>query len=240
MTSVDEIVRRLEELEKRVVTVEEMRVAAEQERDEYRTLYLQTMERCRKLELGLLGQKSEKLRGNDAQLSLDVLSLVLVERQRAELDAALSFAAEVQEIPAHKRRKPTGRKPLPEHLPRVEITVLPPEVERRGLDAFERIGEDVSETLERRPSAFVVARVIRPKFVRKDRERDAETEVFIAEPMLLPIPRGLAGPGMLADSIVKRWQDHMPLHRSRACTDATASSSHARRCAAGTARSPSS
>jgi transposase len=30
---------------------------------------------------------------------------------------------------------------------------------------------------------------------------------------MLPIPRGLAGPGMLADTIVKRWQDHMPLHR---------------------------
>lgn len=213
MTSVDEIVRRLEELEKRVVTVEEMRVAAERERDEYRALYLQTMERCRKLEIGLLGQKSEKLRGNDTQLSLDVLSLVLGERQRADLDAALAYASEEQEIPAHKRRKPTGRKPLPEHLPRVEITLLPPEVERGGLDAFERIGEDTSETLERRPSALVVARVIRPKFVRKDRERNAETDVFVAEPPLLPIARGLAGPGMLADTIVKRWQDHMPLHR---------------------------
>ncbi len=91
--------------------------------------------------------------------------------------------------------------------------MLPPEVEKRGLDAFERIGEDVSKTLERRPSAFVVARAIRPKFVRRDRERDAETQVLIAEPTLLPIPRGLAGPGMLADTIVKRWQDHMPLHR---------------------------
>src|SRR5262245_34358577 len=190
-----------------------MRVAAERERDEYRALYLQTMERCRKLEIGLLGQKSEKLRGNDTQLSLDVLSLVLGDRQRADLDAALAYASEEQEIPAHKRRKPTGRKPIPEHLPRVEITLLPPEVERGGLDAFERIGEDTSETLERRPSALVVARVIRPKFVRKDRERDAQTEVFIAEPPLLPIPRGLAGPGMLADTIVKRWQDHMPLHR---------------------------
>jgi hypothetical protein len=39
VTSVEEIVRRLEELEQRVVTVEE-------ERDEYRTLYLETMERC--------------------------------------------------------------------------------------------------------------------------------------------------------------------------------------------------
>jgi transposase len=206
VTSLEDIAQRLGALEKRVAV-------AESERDEYRALYLQTMERCRKLELGLLGQKSEKLRGNDAQLSLDVLSLVLGERHRADLDAALAFADEEQEIPAHKRRKPTGRKPLPEHLPRVEIIVLPPEVEKRGLDAYERIGEDVSETLERRPSAFVVARVVRPKFVRKDRERDAETDVFIAEPLALPIARGLAGPGMLADTIVKRWQDHMPLHR---------------------------
>ena len=59
----------------------------------------------------------------------------------------------------------------------------------------------------------MVARVVRPKFVAKDRQRDAETEVFVAEPLELPIPRGLAGPGMLADTIVKRWQDHMPLNR---------------------------
>ena len=64
-----------------------------------------------------------------------------------------------------------------------------------------------------RPASSVVARVIRPKFVRRDRERDAETEVLIAPPPELPIPRGLAGPGMLVDTIVKRWQDHMPLNR---------------------------
>ena len=29
----------------------------------------------------------------------------------------------------------------------------------------------------------------------------------------LPIARGLAGPGLLADTIVRRWQDHLPLHR---------------------------
>ena len=69
------------------------------------------------------------------------------------------------------------------------------------------------ETIERRPASLVVARVIRPKFLAKDRQRDAETEVFVAEPLELPIPRGLAGPGMLADTIVRRWQDHMPLNR---------------------------
>jgi transposase len=206
VTDVAQIVHRLDELEKRVAV-------AEREREEYRELYLETMERCRKLELGILASKSERLPENKAQLSLGVLSMVLGERQLADLDAALAAANAEQEVKGHTRRKPTGRKPLPEHLPRVEIQVLPPEVEKKGLDAFERIGEEISETVERRPASVVVARIVRPKFVRKDRERGAETDVFIAEPPELPIPRGLAGPGMLADTIVKRWQDHMPLNR---------------------------
>ena len=133
VTSIEEIVRRLEGVETRLAT-------AERERDEYRSLYLETMERCRKLELGILSSKSERLPDNDAQLSLGVLSLVLNERQQAELDAALKAANAEQTIPEHTRRKPTGRKPLPEHLPRVDIEVLPPEVQKKGLDAFDRIG----------------------------------------------------------------------------------------------------
>jgi transposase len=204
--SIEEIAERLGELEKKFAV-------AEQQRDEYRALYLETMERCRKLELGLLASKSERLYEDGPQLSLDVLTMVLSERQRADLEAALATANAEQEVKAHTRRPPTGRKPLPEHLPRVVIEVLPPEVEKKGLDAFERIGEDVCETVERRPASLVVARVVRPKFVPKDRERDAETKVFVADPLTLPIPRGLVGPGMLADTIVKRWQDHMPLNR---------------------------
>ncbi len=200
------IAQRLDELEKRFAV-------AERERDEYRALYLETMERCRKLELGLLAQKSEHLPDNGAQLSLDVLSMVLNDRQRADLEAALAAATAEQPVKAHTRRPPTGRKPLPEHLPRVVIEVLPLEVQQKGLDAFERIGEETCETIERRPASLVVARVVRPKFVARDRARDGATEVFVAEPLDLPIPRGLAGPGMLADTIVRRWQDHLPLNR---------------------------
>jgi len=206
VVDVSEIVHRLDDLEKRFAT-------AERERDQYRQLYLQTMERCRKLELGILSSKSEHLAADGSQLSLDVLTMVLDDRQRAELEAALAAAEAGQEVKAHTRSKPTGRKPIPEHLPRFEIQVLPPEVEREGLDAFDRIGEEVSEVIERRPASLVVARVIRPKFVRKGRERDTETEVLVGEPLDMPIPKGLAGPGMLADTIVKRWQDHLPLHR---------------------------
>jgi transposase len=59
----------------------------------------------------------------------------------------------------------------------------------------------------------VVVRTVRPKFVPKGQARGDETTVLQGEPLELPIPRGLAGPGLLADTIVKRLADHTPLHR---------------------------
>ena len=177
-----------------------------QESAQYRELYMQMLEAYRKLEKGLVGRKAEVLEPDDRQLTMDILAQ-LFAGQLPEAEKP-----ESTEVPAHQRRKPTGRKPLPDHLPRVRIELLPPEVEKLGLDAFERIGEEISEVVERRPSSVVIVQVVRPKFVAKDRDRQ-QTEVHIAEPAQLPIPKGLAGPGMLADSVVRRWQDHLPLNR---------------------------
>ncbi|MDX2150532.1 MAG: hypothetical protein SFV54_07350 [Bryobacteraceae bacterium] len=58
---------------------------------------------------------------------------------------------------------PTGRKPLLEKLPRVVIEVTPPDVQKLGLDAFHRIGEDTCETVVKRPASVVVVRVVRGK-----------------------------------------------------------------------------
>jgi transposase len=182
------------------------------ERDEYRRLYLATLELCRKLEKGIIGQKRERVTDNESQLTLALLGLLTSASNAA--DTASESAEEHQtQVPPHTRAKPTGRKPLPEHLPRVDIEIVPVEVQQQGLDAFERIGEDVTETVERRPGSLVVVRVHRPKFVPKGRDRAQATTVAQAAPPELPIERGLAGPGLLADTIVRRWQDHLPLHR---------------------------
>ena len=191
----------------------DLRARAEQlavERDEYRKLYLQTLELCKRLERGILGQKREKLSSNDAQLAISLLATLLGDAERGSAPAEPEPTERIRE---HTRRKPTGRKPLPENLPRVDIEVLPPEVQHKGLDAFLRIGEDVSETVERRPASFIIVRTHKPKFVPKDRDRLGETEVLQAASPELPIERGLAGPGFLADTIVRRWQDHLPLNR---------------------------
>ena len=103
------------------------RLAAE--REHYRELYLRMLEQCRKLELGLFGQKSERLGANDAQLTMAVLATLLGDRP------VVNEAPPTQPVREHERQKPTGRKPLPEHLPRIEVEVVPDEVQREGLDA---------------------------------------------------------------------------------------------------------
>jgi transposase len=190
------LLARITELEARLERVE-------RERDEYKQLYLLVREENAQLKRGLIGQKAQRAPQDEGQLSLDILDLAL------GLEPAPALT---QQVPAHERRKPV-RKPFPEELPRVTIELVPPEVEKEGLDAFEPIGAEKREVLERRPASVVIVEVVKKKFVRKSERHALTTAVLVAESPELPIPRGNAGPGFLADSIVKRWQDHLPAHR---------------------------
>lgn len=192
------LLTRIEELEK-------AQARLQRERDEYRKLYMLAREEIEQLKCGLIGQKAQRAPNDDSQLALFLLELGLGS-------AGDDGDGLRQRVPEHERRKPV-RKPLPEDLPRIRVELLPPEVEREGLDAFERIGSESREVIERRPASAVVVEVIKPKFVRKSERQALTTDVIVAETPELPIPRGLAGPGFLADTIVKRWQDHLPLHR---------------------------
>ena len=178
------------------------------ERDEYKKLVRLLQEENERLKRGLVGQKAERLPRNDAQLSLAILELML----GSDGPTLTPEPPAEQTVAEHTRRKPV-RKPFPEVWPRVPIEILPPEVQREGLDSFECIGAETREVLERRPASTVVVQLIYKKFVHKERAADAPREVLTPDTVELPIERGLAGPGMLADSIVRRWQDHQPLHR---------------------------
>ena len=87
---------------------------------------LHLREEVERLKRGLLGQKAERLPENDAQLSLLMLGLALGGDAS---DAAPEPPPVEQTVAEHTRAKPV-RKPLPPNLPRVEIEIVPPEVER--------------------------------------------------------------------------------------------------------------
>ncbi len=205
--------KRLAALEERTAELQATNVKLEDERERYRKLYLEMLEKVRKLEVGLLGQKAERVSGSDAQLSLQLLAGLLGER--IEPGEAEPEPPERLPEPKKPKPKPTGRRPLPEHLPVVDIEVIPDDVLDKGLEHFDRVGEEVVSTIERRPASLVHVRVRRVKFLPKKRDRLAPPEFSIAAPFGLPIERGLAGPGLLADTVVRRFADHLPLHRQQ-------------------------
>jgi transposase len=106
---------------------------------------------------------------------------------------------------ARSRRGPR----IPEHLPVVE-EVLDPESVKACPQAWRCIGEEVSEQIDYEPARFFRRRLIRRKYVRRNENYSA--------PIIAPLPeslqeRCLAAPGLLAQVIVAKFADHLPLYR---------------------------
>ena len=59
------------------------------------------------------------------------------------------------------------------------------------------------------PASLVVLRHVRPKYACKT----CQGNVVIAERLPEPIEKGLPGPGLLAQVIVSKYADHLPLYR---------------------------
>ncbi|MDJ0766651.1 MAG: IS66 family transposase [Myxococcota bacterium] len=197
-------------LEDAIAIIESQRLAlekAEHERNEYKKLYDLVFLELERMRRHLFGKKSERVA--DEQLPLSFLEAAKT-LEAFEEEEPTPIPNSRRKKTAGKGKKRSGRKPLPEHLPveRIELPV-PAEVEADP-DAFKKIGEDVSETLERRPATLVRVQIVRPKFARKG--NDAAGVIASALPTK-PIEKGLAGPGLLAYIIISKYADHIPLNR---------------------------
>jgi transposase len=131
------------------------------------------------------------------------------------LDADL--AAVATEIEALEPGKPTGekrqprREPLPPHLPRREIRHEPEDTTCGCGRPMQRIGEDVAEKLDYQPGTMTVERHIRGKRLCKCCEKI--TQAPIAPHV---IDKGLPTTGLLAQVLVAKYLDHLPLYRQEA------------------------
>ena len=121
-------------------------------------------------------------------------------------------------VTPHKRKK-RGRKPLPEHLPRVEIIHDIDESERMCAcgHPMSRIGQDECEKLDYIPAKIQVLRHIRYKYACKHCEgveSDGAT-VKIAPPPVQLIPKSNATAGLLAHIFTSKFADALPLYRQQ-------------------------
>lgn len=119
-------------------------------------------------------------------------------------------------VPSHTRTKPV-RKPLPEHLPRIEMIHDIDESEKVCACGapLVRIGEDVCEKLDIIPATVRVVRHVRPKYACEHCqgvESEGQT-VKIAAPVPEIIPKGIPTAGTLAHVATAKYVDAIPLYR---------------------------
>ena len=106
------------------------------------------------------------------------------------------------------RRKPV-KKPFPEHLPRERGVVEGPAAcSCCGSDRIVKMGEDITETLEVVPRQWKVIQTVREKFTCRDCEKISQPPAPFQ-----PIPRGWAGPSLLAMIVFEKYGQHQPLNR---------------------------
>ena len=148
------------------------------------------------------GKRSEQL--NVEQMSL------LNESIDADL-AALEIELEQLQsnTPANKQqRQQPKRAPLPAHLPRTDIHHEPGDIACVCGCQRVRIGEDISEKLDYTPGVFTVERHIRGKWACKT----CETLIQAPVPPHV-IDKGIPTVGLLAQVLVAKYGDHLPLYR---------------------------
>ena len=137
------------------------------------------------------------------------LSLEELEATAAEADAAADMAAGTTDTADRPVRRRPARRPLPDHLPRQRVVYPAPSAcPCCGGTTLSRLGEDVTESLERIPARWVVVQHVREKMSC----RSCET-ISQAPAPFHPIARGRAGPGLLADIAFAKFGLHLPLHR---------------------------
>lgn len=149
-----------------------------------------------KLQRHQFGRRSESLNSDQLHLLLGQETTDDIPEKR-------------QRPPAASLKGKPSRNPLPPHLPREEKRYpVNDDACRQCGGHLQFVGDDVSETLEYIPARFKVIRHVRPKWACK-----CCNQLIQAPAPERPIPQGIAGPDLLAQVLVSKYCDHLPLYR---------------------------
>ncbi len=176
-------------------------VVSKEEYDALMADYLQLKYDFTKIQRMIFGSKSEKYYPVDEQqLSFDFGG-------KTELEAVVKPKTE-QVVYERKKtiKKGHPRPVISSTLPRREEILEPKTLPQGSV----KIGVAVTEILEYNPSKIYVRKITRPKYSLPN-----DQGVVIADLPSLPIPKGNAGPGLLAYIIVSKFIDHLPIYRQR-------------------------
>ena len=156
----------------------------------------------------MFGQSSERGKLLVEQLELAIEDLEEAEGEEEAKAEIVAPALAKEKLP----RAPRGPRKLPDNLP-IERVVEPAPCAcgKCSGTRLRKLGEDVTKTLECEPRRWKIVEHVREKFTCRDCEA-------ITEPPAPshPIPRGFAGPSLLAMVLVAKFLLHQPLNRQSA------------------------
>lgn len=163
--------------------------------------------RIAKLERQVYGQRSER-----SVRLIDQMELTFEELEAAATEdeiAAELAVAKTTTVAGFTRKRPVERNTFPEHLPRERVVIDPPATcDCCGGARLRKLGEDVTQTLESIPRQWKVIETVREKFTCRDCEKISQ-----APAPFHVIPRGWAGPSLLAMILFEKFGQHQPLNR---------------------------
>ena len=152
----------------------------------------------------LFGRKSERFLPSSPSAQLDLMQIMAEEAR----PAAVTHGVKVTKTKTSET-KPTGRQALPDHLPKVDIVLEP----SQDISGMEKIGEEITERLDYAPGKLLIRRYIRPKYAWVQKDGTGYTEVVIAALPDFPIEKGIPAAGLLAQILVDKHVDHLPIYR---------------------------
>ena len=165
-----------------------------------------------KLEIAKLRRDKYGISSERRVRLIDQLELQLEELEAAATEDALAAEQAASgtdaTVCAFTRRKPL-RRAFPAHLPRERVVIeAPTSCSCCGSDHIVKMGCDITETLEVIPRQWKVIQTVREKFTCRTCEKISQPPApFHA------IPRGWAGPHLIAMVAFEKYGQHQPLNR---------------------------
>jgi transposase len=185
---------------------------------DYKQLYEQQVKHAEALQLQLsqlthqlqelqrliFGSRHERFHGdqnNPAQLPLGIEADPIVAPGVVSAQKISYSLTTLEQTPS--KSHPVRMK-LPEPLERRDVVIEPWE-DTTGL---RRLGEEITEELDYEPGRLFVRRYVRPKYVNRDNQT-----ILIAPMIERPLPKAIAGAGMITQIVIDKYVDHLPLNR---------------------------
>jgi transposase len=179
---------------------------------DYKTLYEQSqlqvvalqqdLAQLRKMIFGSRHERFVPAEPDSAQLSLDITS-----ETTASCSVTHTKRISYVKTGVSIEQKPLvhpGRMKLPESLRREQIIIEPAE----DITGCKKMGEEITEVLEYQPGELYVKQYKRLKYAKPD-----NGGVLIGQLPSRPIEKAMAGEGLLAQIVIDKYVDHLPLYR---------------------------